>query len=90
MRFKSRKTQTNCAPNYIQNTDILITLGNKSAKNKGLECTIAYNNIESAFHNHVFYINFGINQPFFKLLFILHSFFIHGCIADLSLKGVAI
>jgi len=34
MRFKSRKTQTNCAPNYIQNTDILITLGNKSAKNK--------------------------------------------------------
>jgi len=34
---------TNCAPNFIQNTDILITLGNTSAENKGLECTIAYN-----------------------------------------------
>jgi len=34
----------NCAPNFIQNTNILITFGNMSAENKGLECTIAYNN----------------------------------------------
>jgi len=40
---------TNCALNFIHNTDILITLGNMSAKNKGLERTIAYNNIESRF-----------------------------------------
>jgi len=37
---------TNSAPNFIQNNDILMTLGNTNAKNKGLEC-IAYNNIES-------------------------------------------
>jgi len=37
---------TNCAPNFIQNTDILIPLGNTSAKNKGLECTIAYNRLQ--------------------------------------------
>jgi len=29
---------TNCAPNLIQIIDIFITLGNKSAENKGLEC----------------------------------------------------
>jgi len=46
---------TNCAPNFIQNTDILITLGITSAENKGLECTISYNNIiECRFPNHVF------------------------------------
>jgi len=45
---------TNCVPNFIQNTDILITFGNTSAKNQGLECTIAYNNIESQFANHAF------------------------------------
>jgi len=39
----------NYAPNVIQNTDILISLGNTSSENKGLECTIAYNNIESSF-----------------------------------------
>jgi len=33
----------------IQKTDNLITLGNTSAENKRLECTIAYNNIESRF-----------------------------------------
>jgi len=36
---------TNCAPNFSQNTDILITLGN--TKTKDFECTIAYNKIES-------------------------------------------
>jgi len=30
---------TNRTPNFIQNTDILITLGNTSAENKGFECT---------------------------------------------------
>jgi len=44
---------TDCAPNFIQNTDILITLGYTCAENKGLE-SIAYNNIESRFQNHVF------------------------------------
>jgi len=34
------------APNFIQNTDILITLRNTSIENKGFECTIAYNDIE--------------------------------------------
>jgi len=43
----------------IQNTDILITLGNTSVENKGFECTIGYNNIESRFPNHIFYIKFG-------------------------------
>jgi len=50
------------APNFIQYTDNLITLGNTSAKNKGRECTIAYNNIESRFPDHVFYINFDISM----------------------------
>jgi len=45
---------TNCAPNFIQNCDVLITLGNMSAENKEIECTIAYNNIENMFPNHVF------------------------------------
>jgi len=44
----------NCAPNFIQNTYILIALGNASAENKGLECTFAYNNIENRFPNPVF------------------------------------
>jgi len=39
-----------------------IVLGNTSAENKGPECTIAYNNIESSFSNHVFYINFVIEH----------------------------
>jgi len=30
---------TNCALNFIQNTNILITLGNPSAENKGLTIT---------------------------------------------------
>jgi len=38
----------------IHSKHILITLGNTSADNKGLECTIAYNNIERRFPNHVF------------------------------------
>jgi len=46
----------------IRNTDNLITLGITSAENKGLEYTIAYNNIdnniESRFPNQVFYMNF--------------------------------
>jgi len=41
---------------------ILITLGNTSAKSKGPECTIAYNNIERRFPNHGFYINFGLSK----------------------------
>jgi len=45
---------TNCAPNFFENSDNLITLGNTYAENKGLECTIAYNNIENRFPNHVF------------------------------------
>jgi len=40
------------APNFIQNTNILITFGKTSVENIGLECTIAYNNIESRFPNH--------------------------------------
>jgi len=43
----SMDISTNCAPNFIQNADILI--GNTSAENKELECTITYNNIESSF-----------------------------------------
>jgi len=38
----------NCAPNLIQNTDILITLRDTSAKSKGLECTIAYSDFTTA------------------------------------------
>jgi len=38
---------TNGTPNFIQNTDILTTL--KSSEIKGVEGTIAYNNIESFF-----------------------------------------
>jgi len=30
-----------CAPNFIQNTNILTTLWNTSSENKGLECTIS-------------------------------------------------
>jgi len=48
------------APNLFQNGDNLITLGYTSAENKGLECTIAYNNIISRFLNHVFYISFAL------------------------------
>jgi len=57
---------TNCAPNFIRNIDNLITLGNTRTENKGLKCTIAYNNIESRFPNHVFYINFDLNNPVYK------------------------
>jgi len=38
-----------CAPKSIQNANILITLGNTITENKGLECTIAYNNVEGSF-----------------------------------------
>jgi len=41
-----------CVPKSIQNTNTLITLGNKILENKGLECTDANNNIESRFPNH--------------------------------------
>jgi len=55
----STDLSANCAPNY-ESTDTLITFENTlgSAENKGLECAIAYNNIESRFLNYVFYINF--------------------------------
>jgi len=54
---------TNCAPNFIQNmSDNLITLGNTNAENKGLECTIAYNNVESRFPNHVFLYQLWLDQ----------------------------
>jgi len=33
----STDLSTNCAPNFIQNADILVTLGNTSAENKGLK-----------------------------------------------------
>jgi len=49
---------TNCAPNFFQNSDNLITFGNMSTENKGLNCIVAYNNIISRFPNHIFYINF--------------------------------
>jgi len=52
---------TNYAPNFIENTDILIILGNTSCENKGLECTIACNNSKSRFPNHVF-INFALKK----------------------------
>jgi len=42
---------TNCAPNSKHR------YFNYCAENKGLECTIAYNNIESMFPNHVFFIS---------------------------------
>jgi len=43
---------------FLQTPIFEILLGT-IAQNKGLECTIAYNNIESGFPNHVFYINFS-------------------------------
>jgi len=56
----------NCAPKFFPNSDNLNTLENASAENKGLECTITYNNIKSRFLNHVFfYINFGVGELFF-------------------------
>jgi len=61
----------NCGPNFTQNTGILITLENTSAEKKGLECTIAYNNIESRFP---FYINFGfIHRPIEHYLLVMSS-----------------
>jgi len=50
-----------CAPKSIQNTNILITLGNTIPENKGLECTNCNNNIESRFPNQGFSINFAIS-----------------------------
>jgi len=58
----STNLSTNCAP-ICTNADILITLGKTSAENKGLEFTIAYNNIESRFPNHVFIQPKGISVP---------------------------
>jgi len=52
---------TKCAPNFFQNTDILITLGT-SAENKRLECTIAYNKSEVGFQIMLFYINFDTSK----------------------------
>jgi len=49
-----------CTPKSIQNTNILITLGNVIPENKGLECTHANNNIESRFLNNGFSINFNL------------------------------
>jgi len=48
---------TNCVPNFIQYTDILITLG--SAKNKGIMDLkeLCYNNTESKLPNHVFFVS---------------------------------
>jgi len=40
--------------------DILITLGNTSAENKGLKCTIAYNTSKVGFQTMFFYINFDL------------------------------
>jgi len=57
MKLLSTDFLTNCA-HFNQNTDIFITLENTSVENKGLECTIAYNNmIENKFSNHVFISN---------------------------------
>jgi len=59
----STEFPTNCASNFIQNTDILTTLGNMSDENNGLECTIAYNNhIESMFANYVFLYQLWFNK----------------------------
>jgi len=55
---------TNCAPNFIQNSNILITLGNTNAENKGLECAIAYNDIKSRFPSHVFLYQLCSNRDF--------------------------
>jgi len=61
--------------NFVQNTDTLITLGNRNAKNKErtLECTVAYSNIGSRFPNHDFYIN--LVKLFRILTYTLSSFF---------------
>jgi len=40
-----------CAPKFIQNNNILITLGNTIPENKGLECTNGNNNIKIRFPN---------------------------------------
>jgi len=46
-------TNSNCAPNFIQNTDILITLREYDCRKQKLEC--AYNNIESRFPKPCFF-----------------------------------
>jgi len=57
---------------------MVMKLGNiKSAENKGLECIIAYNNIQSRF----FYINFHFVQ---NLYFLSHSHFSQETIPGLS------
>jgi len=56
---------SNCAPNFIQSTVILITLGNMSAENKGFVCTIAYNNIQTMLL-YIYNINFTV-YIFFEL-----------------------
>jgi len=50
-----------CTKNFIQNTDILITLGTTSAEIKGLECTIAS---KVDFQTMLFDINFVFSYYF--------------------------
>jgi len=56
VKKKKKKEIKNKVPNLLflfQSTVNLIPLENMSDENKGLECTITYNNIESRFPNHV-------------------------------------
>jgi len=58
-----RNLSTNCALNFIQNTDIVIVLTNTVPKTIGLEWTIVYiNNIKSRFPNYISYNNFVETQ----------------------------
>jgi len=51
---------TNCAPNFIQNSDKLITLEiNTRPKTKGLSAQSLTITSKVEVPNHVFYINFG-------------------------------
>jgi len=57
-------------PNFIHNTNILITLGNTSAETK--DCTIAYNNLyQSRFLNHVFLYQIWTNKSITVLILFL-------------------
>jgi len=50
---------------HLTSFNYLITLGNTSAEYKGLERTIAYNNIQSWFPNHVFLYQLWWKSPMF-------------------------
>jgi len=50
------RLSTICAPNFIQNTDVLIILGNTRAENKGLITS------KVGFQTMFFYINFGATK----------------------------